>query len=159
MGNKQDALGAFPPMHEWPYYWISRVNAQYTIVLEEQLKPHGINLSRWRVLSSLYERGSLGVSEIADFAILRLNTATKVVQKMATEGLVQTEVNTHDARITQVVLTEEGRRQALFARNLATRRFEASFNTVSEGEREQLNELLDRVATKLAVMSDGKGVS
>jgi DNA-binding MarR family transcriptional regulator len=146
---------SFPPMRDWPYYWISRVNAQYALVLEQQLKPQGINLSRWRVLSSLYEHGSLGVSEIADFAILRLNTTTKVVQKMAAEGLVKTQVSASDARITQVSLTEEGRRQAVFARAVAQKILEASFSDVSKADRERLNKILDRVATRLTAMSDG----
>jgi DNA-binding MarR family transcriptional regulator len=154
MQDDKAELRSFPPMLDWPYYWISRVNAHYAVVLEQKLKPLGINASRWRVLASLYERGSLGVSEIADFAILRLNTATKVVQKMSTEGFVQTTVNANDARITQVTLTEEGQRQALLARNIVTKIFETSFADVSGGDRERLNMILGRVATNLAKVAD-----
>lgn len=158
MENEQDTASSFPPVLEWHYYWISRVNAQYTVVLEDKLKPHGINLSRWRVLSSLHQYGSLGVSEIANLAILRLNTATKVVQKMTTEGLVQTQINAQDARITQVVLTEKGRLQAIFAEGVAASIFEASFNDISKSDRERLNKILGRVAQKLTSMSSGEDV-
>lgn len=109
----------FPAKGEWPYYWITRVSARYTLRLEEALKPRGLDVSRWRVLQSLHEHGALGVSDLADFAILRLNTTTKIVQRMVADGLLDTRVSRKDARVTEVLLTTKGRRQAEIARRLA----------------------------------------
>ena len=139
----------FSAKHDWPYYWISRVNARYALELERLLKPHGLDVSRWRVLASLDEHGSLGVSEIAEYAILRLNNTTKIVQKMAADGLVQTRSRSADARVTEVSLTEDGKRQAKRARELAHTLFERSFRDVDAGELKMLNELLKKVFDRL----------
>lgn len=139
----------FSTKRDWPYYWISRVNARYALQLESLLKPHGLDISRWRVLASLQEHGSLGVSEISEYAILRLNNTTKIVQKMAVDGLVRTRSRSADARVTEVSLTEDGERQATLARELAQKLFERSFRDVDAKELRMLNELLKKVFDRL----------
>ncbi len=90
---------------DWPFYWVSRVNARYAQVLERRLKPLDLDLARWRVLMSLYEDEHLSVSEIADYAVIKLNTVTKIVQRMIADGLVVTRVRPSDGRVTEVCLT------------------------------------------------------
>lgn len=58
----------------------------------------------------------MSVSESADFSTVKLNTATKIVQRMIAEGLVKTRVRPTDGRVTEVCLTGQGdalRAQAL----------------------------------------------
>ncbi len=74
----------------WPFYWVSRVDQRYVQVLDKRLKPMGLDAPRWRVLMSLHEDTYLSISEIADFSTMRLNTTTKVVQRLIADGLVTT---------------------------------------------------------------------
>lgn len=133
----------------WPFYWISRVNGRYVQVLERRLKPIDLDMPRWRVLMSLHEDGYLSVSEIADYSVLKLNTATKIVQRMLADGLVTTRVRPTDGRVTEVTLTPKGdemRRRALME---ADKILAASFINISSEELAALNGLLEKVFDRL----------
>jgi len=136
-----------PPFSKaaWPYYWITRVSALYAFEMEKRLKPMGLDVSRWRVLSSLREHGNLGVAEIADYSILKLNTTTKIVQRMVNEGLVTTRSSAVDARVTEVSLTEKGFAAAVEASHLANTVFERTFYDIKDREIDQMNGLLKRI--------------
>ena len=92
----------------WPFYWVSQVNAAYESALERRLKHLGIDIARWRALMSLYDDAYLSVSEISEYSAQKLNTTTKVVQRMAKDGLVETRVRPSARRVTEVSLTAEG---------------------------------------------------
>lgn len=134
---------------DWPFYWISRVNARYVQVLEKRLKPLGINVPNWRVLISLYESQYLSISEIAEMSAMRLNTTTKVVQRMITDGLVTTRIRPTDGRVTEACLTEKGDRLRALALAEARQVYELSFGALDAAERGALNAALARVFTQL----------
>ncbi|MDH4414684.1 MAG: MarR family winged helix-turn-helix transcriptional regulator [Rhizobium sp.] len=133
----------------WPFYWISRVDQRYVQVLERRLKPMGIDAPRWRVLMSLREDTYLSVSEIAEFSTMRLNTTTKVVQRLIADGLVTTRVRPTDARATEVSLTPEGERMGTLALAEVSDIFELAFRAVSNEEMDVLNTILEKVFSQL----------
>ncbi|MCI9867557.1 MarR family transcriptional regulator [Rhizobium skierniewicense] len=130
---------------QWPFYWISQVNGHYVRVLESRLKPIGLDMPRWRVLMSLYEDNHLSVSEIADLAVLKLNTATKIIQRMAADGLVETRVRQADQRATEVALTIQGENARQLAVQEADKILAASFINMSPEEVASLNKILEKV--------------
>ncbi len=134
---------------DWPFYWVSRVNARYVQVLERRLKPLDLDVARWRVLMSLYEDEHLSVSEIANYAVIKLNTVTKIVQRMIADGLVVTRVCPTDGRVTEVSLTPEGDRLRRLARKEADHIFASSFVNITPDELTQLNGLLERIFLQL----------
>lgn len=136
----------------WPFYWISRVDQRYVQVLEKRLKPIGIDAPRWRVLMSLHEDTYLSVSEIAEFSAMRLNTTTKVVQRLIADGLVTTRVRPTDARATEVTLTAEGERMGALALAEVRDIFELAFRSVSNQEMDVLNTILEKVFSQLKRM-------
>ncbi|SFJ09804.1 MarR family winged helix-turn-helix transcriptional regulator [Celeribacter neptunius] len=148
--NDKDAPEHF--RDTWPYFWINRVNAYYTRALEKRLKPIGVDAPRWRVLMSLYGQNYMSVSEIAEFSTVKLNTTTKIVQRLITDGLVETRVRPTDGRVTEVCLTEAG--DALRAKALVEVeriRDESFFNT-TPAELQTVNEILAKISTDLARM-------
>lgn len=133
----------------WPFYWISQVNGRYVQVLERRLKPIGLDMPRWRVLMALYEDGHLSISRIAEAAVLKLNTTTKIVQRMILDGLVTTRQGVEDARVTEVTLTPTG--EALRHRALAEAQkiLTSSFVNITAEELILLNSLLEKVLSQL----------
>jgi DNA-binding MarR family transcriptional regulator len=133
----------------WPFYWISQINAAYSDALERRIKLHGIDIPRWRAMMSLYEDKYLSVSEIAQFSAQKLNTTTKVIQRMLNDGLVTTRISPQDGRVTEVCLTEKGdnlRKEAFVeARYL----FDNSFSELTQEEIDTLNATLSAVLKKL----------
>ncbi|SDG40569.1 DNA-binding transcriptional regulator, MarR family [Celeribacter baekdonensis] len=133
----------------WPYFWINRVNAFYTRALERRLKPLGVDAPRWRVLISLYQQDYMSVSEVADFSTLKLNTTTKIVQRMIVDGLVETRVRPTDGRVTEVCLTEKGDDLRAKALNEVYRIRDESFHNVTPAEIKTLNTILEKITTDL----------
>ncbi|WP_205908181.1 MarR family winged helix-turn-helix transcriptional regulator [Rhizobium wuzhouense] len=136
----------------WPFYWISRVDQRYVQVLEKRLKPMGMDAPRWRVLMSLHEDTYLSISEIAEFSAMRLNTTTKVVQRLIADGFVTTRVRPTDARATEVSLTAEGERMGALALAEVRDIFELAFRSVSNEEMDVLNTILEKVFSQLKRM-------
>ncbi|GAN81637.1 MarR family winged helix-turn-helix transcriptional regulator [Acidocella aminolytica] len=134
----------------WPFYWISQVNGRYVQVLERRLKPIGLDMPRWRVLMSLYEDGYLSVSEIAEFSVLKLNTTTKIVQRMIADGLVTTRQGVADGRVTEVTLTKAGEKLRHHALAEAEKILTSSFVNITPEELTTLNTLLEKVFIQLA---------
>lgn len=133
----------------WPFFWISQINAAYANALERRIKSYGVDLPRWRAMMSLYEDKYLSVSEIADFSAQKLNTTTKVVQRMMSDGLVSTRVRPTDGRVTEVCLTDKGEklRKEAFAEAQAI--FENTFAKLSEAELAALNTTLSDLFSRL----------
>ncbi len=134
----------------WPFYWISQVNGRYVQVLERRLKPIGLDMPRWRVLMSLYEDGYLSVSEIAEFSVLKLNTTTKIVQRMIADGLVTTRQGVSDGRVTEVTLTAAGEKLRHHALAEAEKILTSSFVNITSEELTTLNTILEKVFLQLA---------
>ena len=134
---------------EWPFYWISQINAAYADALERRIKPLGIDIPRWRAMMSLHEDQYLSVSEIAAFSAQKLNTTTKVIQRMIGDELVTTRVRPTDGRVTEVCLTEKGdtlRKSALVE---ARKIFELAFAQIPAEEVAALNRTLSQVQAQL----------
>lgn len=134
----------------WPFYWISRVNASYVHALERRLRPIGIDVPRWRVLISLYEESYLSVSEISEFSGLKLNTTTKIVQRLIADGMVTTRVRPTDGRVTDVCLTPKGDETRAAALEEARRIRDEAFGNVGADEIAALNAVLERVFVDLS---------
>jgi len=133
----------------WPFFWISRVNSLYAQTLDKRLKRIGLDMPRWRVLISLYEEDYLSVSQIAELGALRLNTTTKIVQRLSAEGLVETRIKPDDARVTEVRMTEKGDEVRALCQVEADAVLKLGFQNVSEAERQFLNTILEKVFQQL----------
>lgn len=101
---------------------------------------------------SLYEDQHLSVSEIADFSAQKLNTTTKVIQRMLQDELVTTRPRPRDGRVTEVCLTEKGddlRRKAFVE---AQAIFDQTFTDLSDKELDALNITLSKLHQRLKKM-------
>ena len=117
--------------------------------MERRIKTFGIDLPRWRAMMCLHEDQYLSVSEIADFSAQKLNTTTKVIQRMMNDDLVATRVRPQDGRVTEVCLTEKGeilRRQALIE---AQEIFDHSFAKFADKDIDALNKTLSDLHKQL----------
>lgn len=99
---------------------------------------------------SLYEDGYLSVSEIAEFSVLKLNTTTKIVQRMIADGLVTTRQGVADGRVTEVTLTKAGEKLRHHALAEAEKILTSSFVNITPEELTTLNTLLEKVFIQLA---------
>jgi DNA-binding MarR family transcriptional regulator len=145
---------------EFPFYWLARVYGVYTMEMERALKPVGLDVPTWRTLFILNAHGSSSMSEISLHAIAKLSTVTKIVYRMKSEGLVDTQTSEQDARVTVVTLTDAGR-QAIERSKLVIRHiFDRSFEGLTPSQIRKLNEslhlILDNLSPRHAELAAGK---
>jgi DNA-binding MarR family transcriptional regulator len=89
-----------------------RVHAEVTRQLDaELLAEHGISLSSYEVLLFLADApgGQLRMSELADGVLLSRSGLTRLVDRLARDGLVRRERCEDDARGLNAVITRDGR--------------------------------------------------
>ena len=92
----------------YPFFLLNRLVSRYNGVIEPRLRAIGLDIPYWRVLMILGEASPRGVRDIADAAVIPLSTMTRIVQRIATAGLVEVGPSTEDARVTMVKLTVTG---------------------------------------------------
>ena len=136
-------------MEEWPFYWLTRFSGRYQQQMELALKPIGLDIPQWRVLMALRDRERLSVSEIADHAITKLPTMTKIVRRMEADGLINCAPRATDQRVTEVSLTESGLQASDRAWAAANHIYARAFENVSPKEIATLNRLLRTITRNI----------
>ncbi len=132
-------------MEEWPFYWLTRFTGAYLLRIEIGLKAIGLDVPQWRVLMVLRGADVMSVSEIADHAIVKLPTMTRIIQRMQMEGLLISNQSAHDGRVTEIRLTEAGQAAGKRAFAVAKRIYQRAFENVSEAEIATLNAVMRRM--------------
>ena len=117
-----------------PFYWISRVSGRYVLDMGAALRRVRMDVPRWRVLMILHEHNPASVSSIADLAVIKLSTMTRIIQRMQTEGLVTCNPRASDARVTEVRLTPAGSEAVEHVRGQASRIVGHALHDISDKE-------------------------
>ncbi|GBQ99741.1 MarR family transcriptional regulator [Acetobacter nitrogenifigens DSM 23921 = NBRC 105050] len=113
--------------------------------MDAHLKPIGMDVPRWRVINILSEHESAPISLIADLAVTRVSTMTKLVYRMQAEGLTTTSVSPTDGRVTIVSLTDEGRAALEKVRAKAGLIFQRAFHDIPDSEIESLMKMVKKI--------------
>ena len=132
-------------LHEWPFYWLTRAYGQYLSSLEDALRGVELDIPRWRVLMLLEGDLAKSTSYLADEAISKLSTMTRIIGRMQADGLVETRPRASDGRVTEVLLTKNGRRARVLAWQQANDIYEKAFRDISVADIGQLNATLAKI--------------
>ncbi|GBQ32946.1 MarR family winged helix-turn-helix transcriptional regulator [Gluconacetobacter sacchari] len=135
---------AFSPQTS-PFFHLSRLVGLYHLRMDAHLKPIGMDVPRWRVINILYEHEIAAISTIADLAVTRVSTMTKLIYRMEREGLTQTSVSSQDGRVTEVRLTEKGRAALDLVRAKAGLIFQRAFHDIPDSEMEHMMQLIKKI--------------
>ncbi len=119
-------------LESFPLYWVARLNAKYSLAMEKKLKRVGMDVPRWRVAMLLRLHGELSISHIAEHAIAKLPTITKIVYRMHDEGVVSIKTAEHDGRVSMVSLTEKGALSIRSVNDATVKLFERIFDGLPE---------------------------
>ncbi|GIX17499.1 MAG: hypothetical protein KatS3mg119_1685 [Rhodothalassiaceae bacterium] len=136
----------------YPFYLMAHALGSYGRHMERALKRIGTDQPHWRILAILGENGTTPVSRIADKAVYKLSTVTRIIQRMEAKGLVTTRRSPRDARVTEVTLTPMGEAELRRVRAVASRIANEAFAGFSREEIATLIALLTRVDSALEEM-------
>ncbi|MBV1789972.1 MarR family transcriptional regulator [Marinobacterium sp. D7] len=158
--NKSSKFDMYDPLgdnfrrREFPFYWVAQVNALYTQEMERILKKIDMDLPRWRILLILNEHQPLSISEIAQHAVAKLPTITKILYRMQDQGLVELTTSASDGRVTLVRLTDKGYGNLNEVRDSVSSIFKRSFKGFSNPQIHRINALLEKLFDNLKSIRD-----
>jgi len=132
-----------------PFFQMNRTAGAYAIAMEQALRAVDTDIPRWRVLMLAHERGPISVGQIAENAVLKLSTATKVVQRLRDEGLVILSRGRDDGRVTNVKTTAAGDAAVAIIRQVASSLYRRAFRDIDSNDIQQLIRILARVERNL----------
>lgn len=156
MAGRSEKLEKYRPasdnfeIEEFPFYWVARLSALYAIEMEKTLKPMNMDISRWRVAMLLRIHGELSISDIAEHALGKLPTITKIVYRMRDEGLVEVNTSETDGRVTVVTLTELGHSNVERVLDGTQGVFKKAFKGFTEPQILKSNQLLRKLFDNLS---------
>ncbi|HYH21679.1 MAG TPA: MarR family transcriptional regulator [Azospirillum sp.] len=136
-------------VNSFPLYWVARLNAKYGMEMEKKLKAVNMDVSRWRVAMLLRVHEELSISQIAEHAIAKLPTITKIVYRMQDEGIVTVKPSATDGRVSIVSLTEKGHSNIREVNETTQKLFKRLFNGISETQIQRLNATLQQMLNNL----------
>ncbi len=124
-------------------YLLAQVSHSISAEFHTQVHEAGLSVTQWRVLSSLRSsEGGMTIGELAFHTVTKQPTLSKVVQRMAVDGLVsRTEVRA-DRRQTRVLLTAKGGRMVEVLCEQAMRHQMAVLQPFGETRAAELMEML-----------------
>jgi DNA-binding MarR family transcriptional regulator len=125
---------------------LARASHAVTQGFAEELRGRGASLPVWRVLAALHASPGLTVTALAEACLLQQPTATKLLDRMARDGLVARAPDARDRRLVRVVLTPDG--EAMAAELVAAaERYEARVlarHPQAEGIKDVLRDIVAR---------------
>jgi DNA-binding MarR family transcriptional regulator len=91
-------------------YLLARASFSISSEFHAQVEAAGFTVSEWRILASLSGVKQRTVGELADIVLAKQPTVTKIVLRMADQGLVMRTACTQDKRQAWVSLTPKGKK-------------------------------------------------
>ncbi|NVK43809.1 MAG: MarR family transcriptional regulator [Oceanospirillaceae bacterium] len=137
---------------EFPFYWIARVNALYTQEMERVLKRIDMDVPRWRIMMILMEQDRISISEIAEQAVAKLPTITKILYRMRDQGLIELSTSSSDGRVTLVTMTEPGRERLEMVRESLSGIFKRCFQGLTSTQIKRLNGLMEQLQDNILLL-------
>lgn len=101
--------------------------------------------SQRRILIILLDSGRITQRELTKKLGIQPGSASEVLAKLESAGLIQRMVSEKDRRTTDIVLTQTGRQEAVAAAHRRNLRHEQMFSCLEEREKQQLLTLLEKI--------------
>ena len=120
----------------------------------EVVREHGLSVSEWRVLASLAGAKPISIGQLAQAAVMKQPTVTRVLDRMAARGQVERLGHDGDRRVTLVRITAAGSRTVSRLIALAREHEERVLEPFGLTRAEELKATLRRI---IELHADGAG--
>jgi len=113
------------------------------------LRSHNLSIRQFNILYHLDQEKGLSINELSHHLFCDKSNTTRLVERMKQDGLVTRERDTNDRRYVSVRLTDEGAQLSEEALATHQRSISERFETLSESDQAELNQLLVRLRDSL----------
>lgn len=151
-----DKRGAYDPsnpgfsLENSPFYLIAHADFKYHEDMDKVLHKHGVSKPIYRVMTVLRERQPASIGTIAEAALTKRSTVSRIIDRMIEQGLVSTEPNPEDNRITEVTLTPAGQQKLRKLTPIVGRQLVRAMEGVSDRDIVNLLRTLKKISANLS---------
>lgn len=114
------------------------------------LHKYGVSKSIYRIMTVLRETDTASIGFIADAALIKRPTVSRILDRMLEQGLVTSQPNVEDNRITDVTLTPAGQEMLTKLTPIVNRQFLRAMEGVSNNDLSQLVRILQKIGRNLS---------
>ena len=133
-----------------PFYLMAHADFKYHEDMDKVLHKHGVSKPIYRVMTVLRERQPASIGTIAEVALTKRSTVSRIIDRMVEQGLVTTEPNAEDNRITEVTLTSAGQQKLRKLTPIVGRQFVRAMDGISERDIAHLLKTLQKISANLS---------
>ena len=126
-------------------YLMNRLTSKINRMWLLELRPHGLTIPRWQVLSILTVMDGCRIGELAETAGSEQAVLSRVVDQMQRDGLVERRPAAEDSRATEVWITEAGSSIYTLLLPQAARHVDRLVRSFADGEASQLAQSLEKM--------------
>ncbi|MFT3964388.1 MAG: MarR family transcriptional regulator [Sphingobium sp.] len=91
-----------------PFYLMAHADFRYHEDMEVVLARRGVSKSIYRVLTVLREFSPINIGQLAERALMKRSTASRIIDRMVEQRLAEARPAPQDTRFVEVSLTPEG---------------------------------------------------
>ncbi|WP_177179202.1 MULTISPECIES: MarR family winged helix-turn-helix transcriptional regulator [unclassified Sphingomonas] len=118
--------------------------------MDKVLHKHGVSKPIYRILTVLRERAPASIGTIAEAALTKRSTVSRIIDRMVEQGLVTTEPNADDNRITDVTLSPAGQQMLRKLTPIVGRQFDRAMEGISNRDIAHLLRTLHKIGANLS---------
>src|ERR1700684_1196336 len=133
-----------------PFYLMAHADFDYHEDMSTVLEKYGVNRSMYRIMTVLREHESANIGFLAERSLTKRNTASRIVERMVSKGLVNAFPNPNDSRVTEVVLTQRGKDLLNSLTPIVGRQFQRAIDGIDNEELEHLVLVLQKISGNLS---------
>lgn len=133
-----------------PFYLMAHADFKYHEDMDIVLHKHGVSKPIYRVMTVLREHQPTSIGAIAEAALTKRSTISRIIDRMVEQGLVSTEPNPEDNRITEVTLTPAGQQTLRKLTPIVGRQFNRAMDGVSDRDIAHLLRTLQKISANLS---------
>jgi MarR family transcriptional regulator, lower aerobic nicotinate degradation pathway regulator len=149
----EDAVGERPPfppaLMERVGFLLTMVKGGAEAICMARLAPLDLHVRQFGLLTVLATEGPRSQQDLVEWTRLDRTTMVALVDSLEERGYVRRERNPADRRAYLLQLTPEGRRMQARARKVMLGAEDELLGSLNESERQQLSELLAKVAADI----------
>ena len=136
---------------EWVVWYFRRLAQATEIYSKELAKKHSVSQPQLSCLLALQNHGSLPISKLAQYILVKPSTVTGIVDRLEKKGLVKRERKGFDRRVITIELTEAGSQLAVAAPPPIPR---SIFEALKKRPPQEVKEIVKSLATLVHMLDE-----
>lgn len=133
-----------------PFYLMAHADFKYHLDMDKVLHKHGVSKPVYRVMTVLRERQPASIGTIAEVALTKRSTISRIIDRMIEQGLASAQASPDDNRVTEVTLTATGQQTLRKLTPIVGRQFDRAMDGVTNRDIAHLLRTLKKIGANLS---------